>query len=674
MDQTKDIFRRRLPAAFLVFLAAQVFIMGSCSELEQKYIRQDKLYKISLMENTRDDIRIPTDSLYLDDPDPEIRARMALALGRIGGGVYNQKFIEHLPDSSEIAAEAKFFAAGLIGDSSFFDPIYNLAISGSPALEAAVEALGRVADSVNSEKIAEFLDHSDTMVVYQAMLALFRAGQWNFSDKMTEIGMTSNNRKIKYGALYALSRGSRAEGRKYFKTMLSDADAEYRMLAYDGLGRSGDTSSVSLIATGLNDDDLRVAAAAMGALQNIGNPGVKFIYSKLADLQDEKLLSFAFDILGNFPDVSGKNNLGDKIEKILRTDKRENIQASAAKSLLKIKGAGALFVIDEILTSPTAHEKKSIAEGLVSIPKDAAMARLAKLFNDETPSVRFTALASLGTVDSSGTAQYIETALKDSDYVVQLNAVDMASKRKMSQFIQPIAELFLNNRATLDIDLKWSIIECWREFDNNPQYDSLIISVLEEGSNDESYFIRIKASDVLFEKYKIDRRGGIASYSTLLENKNYRDFYERYKRNPHAVISTSRGEITIELLYKEAQMTVNNFIELAEKGYYDSLEFHRVVPNFVIQDGCPRRDGWGGPGYLMRCEYNRLSYKTGMFGMAHAGKDTGGSQYFITLSPQLRLDSRYTLFGQVVSGMDIAQQIVRGDRINSIQIIYDRGE
>ncbi|MEE9442536.1 MAG: peptidylprolyl isomerase [candidate division Zixibacteria bacterium] len=674
MGKTNNRMIWLLTTVFPVFLAAPIFIFVSCSELEQKYIRQDKFYRISLMENIRDEIRIPIESLYLNDPDPEIRARMALALGRIGGGVYNQKFIEHLPDSSKIAAEAKFFAAGLIGDSTFFDPIYNLTASGTPALEAAVEALGRVADSINSEKIAEFLDHSDTMVVYQAMLALYRAGQWNFSNRMAEIGLSSDNRKVKYGALYALSLGGRTEAREFFKVMLSDADPEYRMLAYDGLGRSGDTSSASLIATGLNDDDLRVAGAAMGALQRIGNPGVKFIYSKLPDLQDEKLLAFALDILGDFPDVSGQNNLSDVIEKILREDGRENIRASAAKSLLKIKGAEALFAIDKELANPTTHQKKSIAEALVEIPKDAAVARLAKLFNDEVPSVRFTALASLGMVDSSGATHYIETALKDIDWAVQWQAVDMASKRKMVQFIRPIAELFLNNRATLDINLKQGIIECWQEYDNNPEYDSLIIAVLEEGSNDESYFIRIKASEILLDKYEIDRRGGIASYSTLLENKNYRHFYERYENNPKAVISTSKGDITIELLYKEAQMTVNNFIELAEKGYYDSLEFHRVVPNFVIQDGCPRRDGWGGPGYLIRCEYNRLSYKTGMFGMARAGKDTGGSQYFITLSPQPRLDSRYTLFGQVVSGMDIAQQIVRGDRINSVRIIYDRDE
>jgi peptidyl-prolyl cis-trans isomerase B (cyclophilin B) len=138
------------------------------------------------------------------------------------------------------------------------------------------------------------------------------------------------------------------------------------------------------------------------------------------------------------------------------------------------------------------------------------------------------------------------------------------------------------------------------------------------------------------------------------------------------VLETSRGTITLELFYHQAPMTVNNFISLAEKGFYDNLIFHRVVPNFVIQDGCPRGDGWGGPGYAIRSEFNRLDYITGTLGMANSGKDTGGSQYFITLSPQPHLDARYTAFGRVIEGLDSVQQIVRGDAIKSVTIKYNR--
>jgi len=92
------------------------------------------------------------------------------------------------------------------------------------------------------------------------------------------------------------------------------------------------------------------------------------------------------------------------------------------------------------------------------------------------------------------------------------------------------------------------------------------------------------------------------------------------------------------------------------------------VPNFVIQDGCPRGDGWGGPGYAIPCEYNDLPYGVGAVGMALSGKDTGGSQWFITLSPQPRLEGRYTVFGQVTSGIEVVERIMPGDRIERIEL------
>jgi len=134
------------------------------------------------------------------------------------------------------------------------------------------------------------------------------------------------------------------------------------------------------------------------------------------------------------------------------------------------------------------------------------------------------------------------------------------------------------------------------------------------------------------------------------------------------VIHTARGDIEIELFADDAPLTVANFAGLARKGYYDHTRFHRVVPNFVVQDGDPTGTGWGGPGYSIRCEYNRHRYGTGTVGMALAGKDTGGSQYFITHSPQPHLDGRYTVFGQVVKGMELLDDIRLDDAIERVVV------
>ncbi len=134
----------------------------------------------------------------------------------------------------------------------------------------------------------------------------------------------------------------------------------------------------------------------------------------------------------------------------------------------------------------------------------------------------------------------------------------------------------------------------------------------------------------------------------------------------HATIRTPRGDISLELFGADAPITVNNFLTLARTGYYRDTRFHRVVPNFVIQDGDPRDDGNGGPGYAIRDEMNPRRYDRGALGMALSGPDTGGSQYFITHSPQPHLDGHYTVFGRVIRGFSALDAIVQGDPILAV--------
>ena len=133
-----------------------------------------------------------------------------------------------------------------------------------------------------------------------------------------------------------------------------------------------------------------------------------------------------------------------------------------------------------------------------------------------------------------------------------------------------------------------------------------------------------------------------------------------------ATLTTRHGAIVLELFGAEAPVTVRNFIDLARSGYYTGTGFHRVVPNFVAQDGDPRDDGNGGPGYAIRDEMNPRRHERGALGMALSGPDTGGSQYFITHSPQPHLDGHYTVFGRVLSGWEALDAIIQGDRILAI--------
>ena len=140
-----------------------------------------------------------------------------------------------------------------------------------------------------------------------------------------------------------------------------------------------------------------------------------------------------------------------------------------------------------------------------------------------------------------------------------------------------------------------------------------------------------------------------------------------------AIIDTVKGEMTVSLYENDAPKTVKNFIELSEKGYYNGLNFHRVIPDFVIQGGCPQGTGVGGPGYSIDCELDgdNQYHDRGVLSMAHAGRNTGGSQFFICHSRNntSHLDRNHTCFGKVENGLEVIDSIVEGDVINSITIV-----
>lgn len=134
-----------------------------------------------------------------------------------------------------------------------------------------------------------------------------------------------------------------------------------------------------------------------------------------------------------------------------------------------------------------------------------------------------------------------------------------------------------------------------------------------------------------------------------------------------AIMETDKGTIHLDLFDQDAPNTVKNFVDLANQGFYDGLTFHRVIPNFMVQGGCPLGTGTGGPGYKINCEINDNKHVAGTLSMAHAGRNTGGSQFFICHSPQPHLDGVHTTFGQT-QDMDVVNAIVKGDKIVSVKI------
>jgi len=180
------------------------------------------------------------------------------------------------------------------------------------------------------------------------------------------------------------------------------------------------------------------------------------------------------------------------------------------------------------------------------------------------------------------------------------------------------------------------------------------------------HLIRRRAAALLKANGAGDFSNRIGTVQTRNTQADYRRAIARIGKHVTATVVTSKGSFVIEFLPEDAPLTADNFIKLARKGFFSGQTIPRVVPNFVIQAGDPRGDTNGGPGYSIRCEINEVPYERAAVGMALSGKDTGGSQWFVTHSPQPHLDGGYTVFGRVIRGMDVVDRIARGDIIRRV--------
>jgi cyclophilin family peptidyl-prolyl cis-trans isomerase/HEAT repeat protein len=250
------------------------------------------------------------------------------------------------------------------------------------------------------------------------------------------------------------------------------------------------------------------------------------------------------------------------------------------------------------------------------------------------------------------------------------------------------ADLLTRHPNVDDVDL---LVTAYRRAESDPFNDARLSAVSALGSitassatgrlrvatkfasvvpRPDDYLVRRLAADTLPDTR--DAWGPVTPIATGRSAADYRDIARRWMvpafagNNPHVFLETDRGILEIELLPLEAPVTVAAFIDLVERRFFDGNRWHRVVPNFVVQDGDPRGDGWGGPGFVLRDEINPVRYDAGTVGMALSGPNTGGSQFFITHSAQPHLDGTYTIFGRLIAGIPTLDAIGQGDRIRSI--------
>jgi len=661
MKATKTI---AVLGAVLLFVVIGYFLWG----LLRIKPAPERLAEIVHIEDTRQ----LTDQLqdYLSDDFSRVRARAALAVGRIAHEKSAGLLIRMIADTSLEVARAAAFAIGLTGQSSYADTLARMAAELPASVAArAVKSAGLMSDSTKTEVhayLAGYLSHAAPEVRQAACLALFYArARANVENMIPLLLEHETSLAVQKAGLFALARLGIASAGETYSHFQADPDPEIRMLAVQGLGRCNLPDRVRLAALSLNDDDRRVAATAVGALQATNDPAAAdYLARKLQSVADEKLIVI---MLGALQALHSDKGVATA-EMHLSSALSENIVAASLGYLAGVKKDALVSVVDSLLLEiPPPRVRVACADAFFEVHNASVIPRLAMLFKDEDPLVRAAAFGHLVEIDSTQIDLYVKAALADPDMMPEVLALDQIGTRKLTRYLPHVQQL-IKRGAELDVNVRRTLLDVVEQFIDTLGADSAMADLVVAGLLDPEYTIRRRANELYLKKFERDRSSMVTPAETRISERRLSKAFADTTANPTALIQTSRGVIEIELLFDAAPLTVLNFIDLVNQGFYNGLIFHRVVPNFVIQGGCPRGDGWGGPPYFIRCEYSDLPYERGTVGIATSGRDTGGSQFFITHSPQPHLDGRYTVFGQVISGMDVVDQIVVGDLIQNIVI------
>jgi cyclophilin family peptidyl-prolyl cis-trans isomerase len=256
--------------------------------------------------------------------------------------------------------------------------------------------------------------------------------------------------------------------------------------------------------------------------------------------------------------------------------------------------------------------------------------------------------------------------LADSDVVVRSTAAELLGQESSEANTRALVEALPGAMRDADNDAAIAILDALAKQKSKAANDAIKTAL-----DSKDHLLRRRAVALLKANGVGDFSDRIGTVQTRNTDADYRRAIARIGKKPTATVLTTKGSFTIEFLPDDAPLNVDNFIQLAKKGYFNGQTIPRVVPNFVVQAGDPRGDQNGGPGYTIRCEINELLFERAAVGMALSGKDTGGSQWFVTHSPQPHLDGGYTIFGHVIRGMEVVDQIARGDRIVRV-IINER--
>ncbi len=583
----------------------------------------------------------------LRDRSLSTRAAAARALGLVQERATVPALVQALGDRSATVRREAAFALGLMGDTTAVPAVasrWEKEVDAG-ARETMVTALGYLGAQAGAPAVARALTAKREPERWAAALAAARIRARSLTTPLTAAA-DDPRQELRWRVAYALGRVGDPAGAPALRNLARDKSELVRLTAARGIADVKDSSSAALLATMLRDESWRVRVNAAHALGMLGaRDQAVALRPLLSDRNAHVRWEAALD-LGLLADSAAAGPLT-----LALGDSATGVVQGAAISLLKIQGERAIPVVAPQLDLLPGFLRSGLVEALGTVPGPMALEILLSRARDASdPPEAAGAVSGLvqRRADSTVVVPALRALLDARDFTVVSSAADGLGQLGDSGSVPALARLLSRLGTTEDADVRASAVGALAAIKTREA-----LAALAAVRRDPERRIREAACAAL---------GLPADSIGLVKNPLLRA--TAAKAVPHtAVVLTERGTIIIAFDHARAPVTVENFVDLARKKYFDGIAFHRVVPNFVLQDGCPRGDGWGGPGYMIPCEYSDRPYETGTVGMALAGKDTGGSQWFVTLSPQPRLEGRYTVFGTVTRGMDVVERLMPGDRI-----------
>jgi cyclophilin family peptidyl-prolyl cis-trans isomerase/HEAT repeat protein len=582
---------------------------------------------------------------FLADLDPAVRARAALAVGRLQDTTTVEALAPLLQDPSADVRREAVFALGQIG-AKRAGPLLlpRLADRDGEVVLLVLEALGKLGDKANTRHVARYLGAANATERATAAVALWRLADSTALDPLLA-HHDDPDPEVRWRVLYALEKIVAPDRVVLIAAQHAGAEPDPLVRAYAvrTMGRQKSPRATAYLLQALGDAEVPVVVNAMRALQLIADTTCvrcgAALAARLSHPHPYVRVTAATALGERFAlvaaDSAARAIVVDSLTAHL-SDRDAATRAAAARSLLAVRGAAALPRVDPLLRDTSIVTRTGVIDALRARALERSqLDLLAPRLDPKAPlAERLTAADVIGARRESQGAALLRAGLADSSVLFVAACASGLAEMKDSSSVSALSAAYARRVADVETDARIAIHDALRELVSAAFADSVAKAH--------------PARDVV---------------------PMYPDDFAEPPKERGAVLHTSKGEIEWSFYGREAPQTVKNFVRLARRGYFDGDLFHRVVPNFVIQDGDPTGTGSGGPGYTIRCEYNRQHYAPGMVGMALSGKDTGGSQWFITHSPQPHLDGRYTIFAHVTRGMDVVHRIVQGDRLLRVDIL-----